>query len=307
MYYPYLRGKQNELILLRDQAELIASSKIIPIIEPVKKNLNPLFRAFDNLNEYNAEYILIINPIHGDFEENNSLLLESLPTSYNLIVGINKSVDTDINLIKKYIELFSDYQIAIIHQDFGNGKEFSNVLSQYAHITKHIFVVEGNESMLYQNHFSRQGERILIQDAFKKQNNKDYVKEEYFSELHLTYKMLGLGGFGDFLIVGDDYSVSGGPAYAVAIHLTYINSLDEDKMFIKHYKSKRVTGITDPGGKFLEALDTLVDDIKGKPEFDTNACKEFISLHKRKHFPGLGSVKKLSMQHHIEIFAKYLG
>lgn len=307
MYYPYLRGKQNELILLRDQAELIASSKIIPIIEPVKKNLNPLFRAFDNLNEYNAEYILIINPIHGDFEENNSLLLESLPTSYNLIVGINKLVDTDINLIKKYIELFSDYQIAIIHQDFGNGKEFSNILSQYTNITKHIFVVEGNESMLYQNHFSRQGERILIQDAFKKQNNKDYVKEEYFSELHLTYKMLGLGGFGDFLIVGDDYSVSGGPAYAVAIHLTYINSLDEDKMFIKHYKSKRVTGITDPGGKFLEALDTLVNDIKGKSEFDTNACKEFISLYERKHFPGLGSVKKLSMQHHIETFAKYLG
>ena len=30
-----------------------------------------------------------------------------------------------------------------------------------------------------------------------------------------------MDGFGDFLIVGDDYSDTGGPAYAVAIHLTF--------------------------------------------------------------------------------------
>ncbi|MGP2656926.1 sce7725 family protein [Malaciobacter sp. WC5094] len=307
MYYPYFRGKQNELILLREQAKLIASSKIIPIIEPVKKNLNPLIRVYENLNKHNAEFIVIINPIHGDFEDDNKQLLDSLPTCDNLIIGINKSVNSDFNLLKDYIEKFSNYNIAIIHQDFGNGKEFSSEISKYENIKKHIFIVDGKESMLYQNHFSKQGERILIQDAFRKQNNKDYVQQEYFSELHLTYSMFGLSGFGDFLIVGDDYSTSGGPAYAVAIHLTYINSMDEDKMFIKHYKSKRVTGITDPGGKFLEALESLVNDIEGKVEFETEACKEFKSLYERQHFPGLGSAKKLSMQHHIEIFAKYLG
>lgn len=307
MYYPYFRGKQNELILLRDQAELIASSKIIPIIEPVKKNLNPLVRAFDSLEKHRAEYILIVNPIHGDFEDDNNELLENLPLSSNITIGINKSVNFDVDLIKEYIEKFSDYEVAIIHQDFRNGKEFSLEIQEYTNITKHIFVVDGKESMLYQNHFSQQGERVLIQDSFRKQNNKDYEKEEYFSELHLTYKMLGLSGFGDFLIVGDDYSTSGGPAYAIAIHLTYINEMDEDKMFIKHYKSKRVTGVTDPGGKFLEALERLVEDIDGKSEFDTKACKEFKTLYAKQHFPGLGSAKKLSMQHHIEILAKYLG
>ncbi|MEN2360706.1 sce7725 family protein [Levilactobacillus brevis] len=39
MYFPFLRGKQNELLALRellDQGKL--SEKIVPIIEPVKKS-----------------------------------------------------------------------------------------------------------------------------------------------------------------------------------------------------------------------------------------------------------------------------
>jgi hypothetical protein len=38
-----------------------------------------------------------------------------------------------------------------------------------------------------------------------------------------------MDGFGDFLIVGDDYSESGGPAYAIAIHLTFITSCQNGK------------------------------------------------------------------------------
>ena len=38
MYFPYLRGKQFELIAIRELAEMLAASgKIIPIIEPVKE------------------------------------------------------------------------------------------------------------------------------------------------------------------------------------------------------------------------------------------------------------------------------
>lgn len=37
MYFPYLRGRQFELIALRELVEKdVLSSKIIPVIEPVK-------------------------------------------------------------------------------------------------------------------------------------------------------------------------------------------------------------------------------------------------------------------------------
>ncbi len=38
---------------------------------------------------------------------------------------------------------------------------------------------------------------------------------------------------------------------------------------------------------------------------ETKAVQEFRKLHKEGHFPGLGHVKKLSMNHHIETLAHY--
>jgi len=51
MYYPYLRGKQYELILLRENAKLMKDASMVPIIEPVKKNLTSLNKAI-NLAQY---------------------------------------------------------------------------------------------------------------------------------------------------------------------------------------------------------------------------------------------------------------
>lgn len=40
--------------------------------------------------------------------------------------------------------------------------------------------------------------------------------------------------------------------------------------------------------------------------FKSKAYNEFKGLYNQKHFPGLGYVKKLSMQHHIELIADFL-
>ena len=306
MYYPYLRGKQNELILLREQAELISRSKIIPIIEPVKKNLKPLNRAIDQLEIYNTEYIYVINPIYGEFVEDNRDLINNINESNNnIIIGIIITAETDIDEIINILDSFTSYKLAILHQGFSDGKTLAKRIIEY-NIVKHIFV-NTEQNKLSQRQFKNQGERVLIRDSFRKTKNAHYPKGEHFSDLHITYEEENMDGFGDFLIVGDDYSISGGPAYAIAIHLTYLQPLDDDNMYIKHYVSNRIEGISDPGGKFLEALKKLVDDINNYPElFNTNACLEYKDLSEKEHFPGLGYAKKLSMQHHIEILANFL-
>lgn len=114
-----------------------------------------------------------------------------------------------------------------------------------------------------------------------------------------------MDGFGDFLIVGDEYSESGGPAYAVAIHLTYLN--EDEVMYIRHFVSDRNDTPTDPAGKFAEALSKLVARVEeDELIYKSEAYKQYKDFHDRGHFPGLGYVKKLSMQHHIETLAKFL-
>ncbi|WP_275891833.1 sce7725 family protein [Acinetobacter pittii] len=58
MYYPILRGKLNELLALRDLANLSIDKKFCPVIEPVRSTLSPLFRTIKELNDKEIEPLI---------------------------------------------------------------------------------------------------------------------------------------------------------------------------------------------------------------------------------------------------------
>ena len=278
MYYPYFRGKQFELILLRDNAEFLAKNNICPIIEPVKTNVAPLERAIAKLKEFNVNFTLIINPKVGDLINQIQTIIdfavENLDEYDNFSLGYIMTEQDTIDSLIKCINKNPGFSFSIIHYGFTKGKQLAYESSKLKQIMQHIFI-DGQSGELYQSHFNR-GKKILIRDGFSIQKNADYPPSEHFSELHLTYSnSKGMQGFGDFLMVGDDYSESGGPAYAVAIHLTYLG--EDDVMFIYHFKSDRKDSPADPAGKFLEALKKLIARLNESKSLllRTEACKEF--------------------------------
>jgi hypothetical protein len=103
-------------------------------------------------------------------------------------------------------------------------------------------------------------------------------------------------------VVGDDYSESGFAPYAVAIHITYF---DEHKnLRIIHFVSDSNDDVRDPGGKFYKAVSKLYKWQKGK-NIGTFGIKEFIKHYEEGTYPGLGTVKKLSIMHHIELVSQF--
>lgn len=312
MYYPYLRGKQFELILLRDNAEFLSENNIHPIIEPVKSDFKALIRAFEALNMNDVDCTLIINPHVGQEPINtkdilNKLIEEELKEYQNITIGFILSADTKILDLNTILRKYRNHNFSILHYGYPNGKEIASTVNGFNNVKRHIFI-DGYAGKLYQSHLKKDGiDRILIRDGFKPRiKNSLYPPSEHFSDLHITFPDEGMDGFGDFLIVGDEYSETGGPAYAVAIHLTYLNN--DDDMFIYHFISDQTDSPTDPGGKFMEALEKLIGAIN-RPNsiiFKSDACSEYLELFRLKHYPGLGYVKKLSMQHHIELIANCL-
>jgi hypothetical protein len=116
-----------------------------------------------------------------------------------------------------------------------------------------------------------------------------------------------MNGFGDFLIVGEEYSESGGPAYAVAVHMTFVDEEEDEDMHIFHFVSDRSSDPADPGGKFLEAVQKIRNEVDNYNRlYQSRACEEFLDLLDRQHYPGLGYVKKLTMQHHLELLSDFL-
>lgn len=308
MYHPYFRGKQFELITIREAAPALATAGFVPIIEPVKESLGGLHRTVEAVCDAGGSAIVIVNPHHGDHAEDgvgiSELLRDAFAECDNIAAGILLKKNMDVAEAMACFNQHTDHERALIHAGFGDGKGLADALGADLTSVKHAYFESCG--ILYRRHFQG-AERILLKDGFERRRNRDYPPVEPFSDLHITFQDQGGAGFGDFLTVGDDFTEGGGPAYAVAIHLTFIDPTKDDAMFIYHFVSESQDTPTDPAGKFGEALRQLMAKLRQPNHhlYESSAIAEFRDLARRGHFPGLGYIKKLSMRHHIETLAHF--
>ena len=309
MYYPYVRGRQYELLALR---ELVVSGRlsehITPIIEPVKLS-STLSKTMDEFVKNKRKICIICNPAVGSFNED-----------------MNRDKN-DINRIKFFENLRKDEIIKshIIRKNstvtLSNWEEklkvkktdwyVINTNREYLANYSEIFN-EGLPKMSFipdESIFKRKvrSNRALIEDRFNKcERNSDYAKntDEFFSEDHLFYNEDGFEGFSDFSVIGGDYLESGFAPYAVAIHIVYF---DEDKSLrVAHFVSESNSDIQNPAGKFYEAVKKLNQWVTENNIQPTPSLQVFLDHYNNETYPGLGSVKKLSLMHHLELIGQFL-
>lgn len=311
MYYPYLRGKQFDLLTVRETAPVLSSSGFAPIIEPVRGSLGGLSKALDSVVESEGSAILIVNPEHGELSGAGEPLTGMLQEKYlghdHISAGILLKSHTSLAEALTTYEDHLDHSPVFVHSGFSDARGLAAELGGLTKENIHIFV-EDHGIKLAARHF-KGATRVLLRDGFKRRKNRDYPDVEPFSDLHVTYTDEGMDGFGDFLIVGDEYVDGGGLPFVLAIHLTFIDSEQDDMMQICHFKSRVHVTQRDPAGKFAEALAEMIStlDQPGCKIYETDAVREFRELYAKRHFPGLGYIKKLSMNHHIQTFANYFG
>ncbi|MHB8065527.1 MAG: sce7725 family protein [Ruminiclostridium sp.] len=307
MYFPYLRGRQFELIALRELVEnSLLSDKIIPIIEPVKLS-STLIKTIQIFNENSKMLAIIHNPKVGDFKS-------------------DMQNEKNLRTKEKYLELIKSENIVETHILNSCSDEYISKLSKRGKPISEIITIFKDQDTIpiYEELFSPEKprynlipdesiyrrsirhQRVMMDNKFKKlTRNTDYaeINDEPFSTDHLFYDEDGYVGFSDYSIIGNEYSDTGFAPYAIAIHIVYF---DKDyKLRIKHFVSDTNDDITDPAGKFAEALKKLITWNR-EQKLDTLAIRSFTQMYQSEIYPGLGTAKKLSIMHHIELVGKYL-
>ena len=314
MYFPFFRGKQFELLAIRELSAFVSSDYVFPIIEPVKRSTNALKVALDSLVQHNVKFVTIINPTCGEFVKNSQDIVDFLNTNYSGykdcyrgVIISNKSSFTDIeNLIED-----TTYQYFFIYTGVPvDIQDIIDKLSNVPQVIGHVFDTD-NFPNVHCRKIKRRHPKycVCLKDCFNKCKNADYPEIELFSEQHLDYANEACCGFSDYLIAGKEYSETGGPAFAITLHLTFFDRSNEDIMYIYHFVSDSTETSKDPAGKFLESLNKMIyaiDNPKIGTEFNSLACEEFRRLNSEQHYPGLGYLKKLSMLHHVQIINDYL-
>lgn len=309
MYFPVMRGKQNELIALKELAPYVYHQNFKPIIEPVRSNLIQLLKTIQDLNKYNIVPLVIINPCMGDFENKdinliNMLESNSLELDINFIpcVKINSSAENYKNIIDSIdFQKFSEKAV-YIYDDIDQDK--INLLTQINYVIINRYTPIAIKEQLKNINI------VLMDDPFQKRNkNADYGNKSFFSDLHISFKKShsNVIGFGDYTIVGDNYSKNGGPAYVVTIHLSYIDE-EHDSMYVMHFSSEDDKTPTNPGGKFIQALEKVIQlsSSPKNPFIKSKGIQSLKLLYRDRHYPGLGVIKKISIKHHIETICEYL-
>lgn len=288
MYFPYFRGKMYELLALKELItdNEIESKYISPIIEPVK-NTTTFRKLLREASKHKFKLNIIINPQVGDFTDKNELL--DLIDQNGMYGGLIVDKDIDKSLVQHANLLFYKDLSFNINRDVN-------------------LVIPDN--MIFKNKFRGNRNLIVFADCFNKQDrNADYaqINEEYFSDYHLLYKNNGYKGFGDYSIIGDNYSESGFAPNAVAIHIVFFDK--NQSLKIKHFVSDSNQDIKDPAGKLNEALSKFNDwykTLEYKSMNKTSALEELEDLFQQKRYPGLGVLKKIEIKHHMELINEYL-
>lgn len=300
MYFPYFRGRQYELLALKELVQNnLLSVKVIPIIEPIK--ISSTFRSTFNLyNEKKMKLALIVNPQVGELIDDTINVLLEFANDY-VIPSVIFNDNAEATIVELGDKNFSIENILLV---LDNG----DYISDYREIfdsRNPAYTLASDERRIRR---SISGNKVLFDDKFNKQlKNADYLKndDEMFSEDHLFYEEEGYSGFGDYSIIGNNYEEGGFSPRAVAIHIVYFDN--ESVLRIHHFVSDSNFGTEDVAGKYYEAVTKLKKWFEnGRENQCTKALSVLLEHADNGYYPGLPTIKKLSIMHHLELISKYL-
>jgi len=303
MYFPYFRGRQYELLALKELANGgLLGKQIIPVVEPIKltSTFNGFVKAFTDAQLPAA---VLFNPAVGELTDAPSVFEQLYSRCFsngNVIIPsvlLNRNTERSLPLLFSKNISTSDILAVLDNRDFIGA--YTNLFS--SNIPKYTLCPDERQIRRAVNQ-----SKILFEDKFnKKDRNADYPEEEFFSDDHLFFKDDNYIGFGDYSIVGDEYIEAGFAPYAVAIHIVYFDK--EDMLRICHFISDSNEDTSDVAGKYHEAVSKLAEWYSaGQQRQQTSALSIFLNHAETGYYPGLPTVKKLSIMHHLELMGKYL-
>jgi hypothetical protein len=297
------------LISLRELAfENVIQEYIIPVLEPVKEAFNNLNLAHKVFAEKGLRSFLILNPLVGELPGDTNVFLDYLATIPNCQFQPAFYYKNNRDYIISAIEASNlNNCLLIAYENFNDDADLRALCSQES-ITS---------IMLHQPHMYRGLDRFIkslqknyirLDDVFEKQlKNADFldIAAHKFTEEHLYYHQDGFGGFSDFAVLPSEYIDGGSTPRAVVIHLTYINQAEENQIWIRHFTSDTNDSIANVQGKFAEAAHKAITFCH-EQNLTNSAIAELTAYYNDGKYPGLGTVKKVSIKNHLIIVANYL-
>lgn len=310
MYLPYLRGKQFEFLALRELAARFGEaekSTVIPIVEPVKSAVRDALSTFKSMMDKKWKFALILNPKLGDFERGG---VEFFPLVSDLLDTNREAwipafvLGGDFN-VQEYIERNNFRYVMVILPKNEDVEKWQEFLSK--DYVESIVVCNADSSSVFKKVKRLQKHIIRLDDCFQSElRNADFAgkEDQFFNDNHSVYMEDDWWGFADYTTLPSKMIDGGVSPTVVAIHFTY--KRNEDEIWIHHFLSDTsARGNENVQGKFYEAASQVKAFFEVHTESISQSVDEMVSFVESGHYPGLGTIKKVSMMHHITLMSRF--
>lgn len=312
LYFPYLRGKQFELLALKELSPLLgAQQKVLPVVEPVRRpDGSGLDRCLSAVATSGLEFILIMNPSVGELR-GHSVSVELVDyvrardpeKTWNLGLIFQEATDVQ-GVLGDYSTMCDGRPLTVVHKGLASSVD---TLGRADGPLRRFDVIDDRLRRRYFRDLLTRTDGVTMRDGFPSEDrNADYLSknESLFSDDHLFYTEEGWFGFSDYLTIGEGYAEGGFTPRAVVIHWTY-EPEPGSAIMVRHFTSESNGDTSNVGGKFLEAAAKLVGFLNER-DIHTVAAEVFRTHLANSTYPGLGIVKKLSMQNHLQLVSEIL-
>ncbi|MBY0491463.1 MAG: sce7725 family protein [Gemmatimonadaceae bacterium] len=317
MYLPYVRGRQYELLALRNSHPLLQQwPDILPLVEPVNASPSACLRAATELTTAGCRIAIITNPVANSRAGVVHDVLQhatcpaALRSHASVVPSLLVLTGTTVQHVQTFFTLYAGRELCIVHREVPIDPSVTTTLINLAqghlhagHVATHVITDQTPTQLRLALPTTS---LVLLRDGFQRQpHNAAYPPASFFGDLHRTYRAQGYAGWGDFLTVGDVFTTGGGMPLAVVIHLTALQASSSDA-WIRHFISSSNATTANPAGKFLQAAARVASYAATDAAFaGTAACRELLGYHATPHFPGLGKLKELSIRHHLQMMGAF--
>lgn len=297
LYFPYFRGRQYDLLALKNIAQQhVLPANIIPIIEPVR-DIRALPQTVAAFVDHDQPVVVIANPTVSDYSLTQQKLHDWRPyqDNPNLIVG---HVLTPM-LIPDSLTAPAGHHTLLIARQYDELKAAHHA----GWLTAPDYLLVPPEARIRQ--LLDRPTVSLFDHAWFPEHDRSYadIVDGFFSDDWTLADFNNYVGFSDYTIGGSHYSEHGYPAKAVTLHLTYFRG---NQLRIHRFVSTDRNDFRHPKEKFFQAVAKLAEWLPQQPAVtQTPAAQQLAAYHEQQHFPGLGVVKRLSLEHHLQLMAQY--
>lgn len=305
MFFPLLRSKRFEVLaLVAVTPDLVASRNVLPIVEPTKSEWTNLKKALDA----GLEMGIIVNPQVGDYSPPQPRARRVQhpfpPTSAQVFTHANAIPtliihgQSTVADVAQFGRGFVGKKMILVNEAPVFPTAVQSPLATALALRPAYWVVRRRSSAPSMRVASNVD---LTNNLIRQANNGLYPFDEFYSDRNITIRTDPIyGHFGDYSIVGEDYSDGGGRANNVALHHVYTIGPNPSLLRIRHYVSATHP---DVATMWFDALSKLVADLSNlsvlSPLNDTSVLAEYRAKHASRAFPGLGKMKELALRHHL--------